>query len=91
MHIVRVYFTKSEQDVLKDILEHDRFLENTLPRVRAIAETQEMLNFCARHQVVSDVEIIDIKSINEACEGMSKGDVTYRFAVDSSTLSQREA
>jgi uncharacterized zinc-type alcohol dehydrogenase-like protein len=59
--------------------------------IGGIAETQEMLDFCARHQIISDVEIIDIKSINEAYERMSKGDVKYRFVIDSSTFGQRRA
>lgn len=50
------------------------------------AETQEMLDFCAKHQITSDVEIISIQKINEAYERMLKGDVKYRFVIDLSSL-----
>jgi len=49
-------------------------------------EVQEMLDFCAAHNLVSDVEVIDIKNINEAFERMEKGDVRYRFVIDMATL-----
>ena len=54
--------------------------------IGGIAETQEMLDYCAAHNIVSDVEVIDIKNINEAYERMLKGDVRYRFVIDMSTL-----
>lgn len=54
--------------------------------IGGIAETQEMLDFCAEHNIVSDVEVIDIKYINEAYERMLKGDVRYRFVIDMATL-----
>jgi len=54
--------------------------------VGGIPETQEMLDFCAANNVMSDVEVIDIKDINEAYERMLKGDVRYRFVIDMSTL-----
>jgi len=49
-------------------------------------ETQEMLDFCAEKNIVSDVEVIAIKDINTAYERMLKGDVRYRFVIDMSTL-----
>ncbi|MGQ2985277.1 NAD(P)-dependent alcohol dehydrogenase [Flavobacterium sp.] len=49
-------------------------------------ETQEMLDLCAEHNIVSDIELIDIKDINAAFERMLKGDVRYRFVIDMSTL-----
>jgi uncharacterized zinc-type alcohol dehydrogenase-like protein len=49
-------------------------------------ETQEMLDFCAAHNIVSDVEVIPIQQINEAWERMLRGDVRYRFVIDCSTL-----
>jgi uncharacterized zinc-type alcohol dehydrogenase-like protein len=49
-------------------------------------ETQEMLDFCATHGIVSDIELIDIKDIQSAFERMSKGDVRYRFVIDLATL-----
>lgn len=54
--------------------------------IGGIAETQEMLDFCAKHNIVSDVEMIDIQNINEAYERMLKSDVKYRFVIDMSTL-----
>ncbi|MFP9098124.1 NAD(P)-dependent alcohol dehydrogenase [Flavobacterium sp. RHBU_24] len=54
--------------------------------IGGIAETQEMLDFCAEHNIVSDIEIIDIKDIHAAYERMEKGDVRYRFVIDMATL-----
>jgi uncharacterized zinc-type alcohol dehydrogenase-like protein len=51
-----------------------------------LAETQEMLDFCAAHGIVSEIELIDIKNIHPAFERMAKGDVRYRFVIDMSTL-----
>ena len=55
--------------------------------IGGMAETQEMLDYCAEHNIVSDVEIININYINEAYERMLKGDVKYRFVIDLATLS----
>lgn len=49
-------------------------------------ETQEMLNYCAEHNIVSDVEVIPIDYIQTAYERMLKGDVRYRFVIDMNTL-----
>jgi uncharacterized zinc-type alcohol dehydrogenase-like protein len=54
--------------------------------IGGIPETQEMLDFCAEHNIVSDIEVIAIKDINEAYERMLKGDVRYRFVIDMATL-----
>jgi uncharacterized zinc-type alcohol dehydrogenase-like protein len=54
--------------------------------IGGIAETQEMLDFCGEHNIVSDVEVIGIQDVNEAYERLEKGDVKYRFAIDMSTL-----
>ncbi len=54
--------------------------------IGGIPETQEMLDYCAAHNIVSDVEVINIKDINEAYERMIKGDVRYRFVIDMATL-----
>src|SRR5690606_8831172 len=59
--------------------------------IGGIAETQEMLDFCARHGIVSDIEPIPMSRINEAYERMLKSDVKYRFVVDMSTLTQTVA
>lgn len=54
--------------------------------IGGIAETQEMLDYCAAHNIVSDVEMIKMNEINEAYERMLKGDVRYRFVIDMSSL-----
>lgn len=54
--------------------------------IGGIAETQEMLDFCAEHNIVSEIEIIDIKDIEASFERMAKGDVRYRFVIDLATL-----
>ncbi len=54
--------------------------------IGGIAETQEMLDFCAENGIVSDIEMIPIASINDAYERMLKSDVKYRFVIDMATL-----
>lgn len=54
--------------------------------IGGIAETQEMLDFCGEHNIVSEVEIIKIQDINEAYERMLKSDVRYRFVIDMASL-----
>lgn len=54
--------------------------------IGGIEETQQMLNFCAKHAVTADVEVIPIEKINEAYDKMLKGDVKYRFVIDMSSL-----
>ena len=54
--------------------------------IGGIAETQEMLDFCAEHGIVSDIELIPVQQINVAYERMMKGDVRYRFVLDMKTL-----
>ena len=55
--------------------------------IGGVAETQEMLDFCGKHGIVSDIELIDIQEINAAWERMLKSDVKYRFVIDLATLS----
>ena len=50
--------------------------------IGGIAETQEMLDYCAAHNILSDVEMIDMKDVNEAYERVIKSDVKYRFVID---------
>jgi uncharacterized zinc-type alcohol dehydrogenase-like protein len=57
--------------------------------IGGIQETQDMLDFCARHGIVSDIEMIHMKDINEAYERMIKGDVKYRFVIDMATLKEQ--
>ena len=54
--------------------------------IGGIPETQEMLDFCAEHGIVADIEMIRVDEINEAYTRMLKGDVKYRFVIDSATL-----
>jgi uncharacterized zinc-type alcohol dehydrogenase-like protein len=54
--------------------------------IGGIAETQEMLDFCAEHDIVSEVEVIRADQVNEAYERVLASDVRYRFVIDSSTL-----
>jgi len=54
--------------------------------IGGIAETQEMLDFCARHGIGSDIEMINMQDINDAYERMLKSDVKYRFVIDMATL-----
>lgn len=54
--------------------------------IGGIPETQEMLDFCAANNIVSDIELIAIQDINKAYERMVKNDVKYRFVIDMATL-----
>jgi uncharacterized zinc-type alcohol dehydrogenase-like protein len=54
--------------------------------IGGMAETQEMIDFCARHNIVSDVEMVPIQSVNEAYERLLKNDVKYRFVIDMASL-----
>ena len=54
--------------------------------IGGIAQTQEMLDYCAAHQIVADVELIPIEQVNEAYERMLKGQVKYRFVIDLQSL-----
>jgi len=54
--------------------------------IGGLPETQEMLDFCAAHKVVADIELIRMDQINEAYERMLKSDVKYRFVIDMATL-----
>jgi uncharacterized zinc-type alcohol dehydrogenase-like protein len=54
--------------------------------IGGIAETQEMLDFCGKHDITSDVELIPIQKVNEAYERLLKADVKYRFSIDMASL-----
>jgi uncharacterized zinc-type alcohol dehydrogenase-like protein len=56
--------------------------------IGGIAETQEMLDFCGKHNLTADVEVIPIQKVNEAYERLSNADVKYRFSIDMSSLSK---
>jgi uncharacterized zinc-type alcohol dehydrogenase-like protein len=57
--------------------------------IGGIPETQEMLDFCAEHGIVADIEMIRADGIDAAYERMLKGDVKYRFVIDNATLAAR--
>jgi uncharacterized zinc-type alcohol dehydrogenase-like protein len=59
--------------------------------IGGIAETQEMLDFCAEHGITADIEMIPMQTINEAWERMVRSDVKYRFVIDMSSLKQEAA
>ncbi len=54
--------------------------------IGGVKETQEMLDFCGAHGIVSDIEMINIQDINEAYERLLKADVKYRFVIDMASL-----
>jgi uncharacterized zinc-type alcohol dehydrogenase-like protein len=54
--------------------------------IGGIAETQEMLDFCGKHNITADVEVIPIQKVNEAYDGLSRADVKYRFSIDMASL-----
>lgn len=58
--------------------------------IGGIAETQEMLDFCGKHNIMSDIEVIPMDKINESYERMIKGDVMYRFVIDIASLKSTE-
>jgi uncharacterized zinc-type alcohol dehydrogenase-like protein len=54
--------------------------------IGGIRETQEMLDFCAEHNITSDIELIKIQQINEAYDRLLRADVKYRFVIDMDSL-----
>lgn len=54
--------------------------------IGGMAETQEMIDFCAEHGIVSDVEVVAIQDVNEAWDRLAKNNVKYRFVIDMATL-----
>ena len=54
--------------------------------IGGLPETQEMLDFCAKHNITCDIELIRMDQINDAYERMLKSDVKYRFVIDMSSL-----
>ena len=59
--------------------------------IGGIRETQEMLDFCAEHDIASDIELIDMEQVNEAYERMLKADVRYRFVIDIARFAEQAA
>jgi uncharacterized zinc-type alcohol dehydrogenase-like protein len=58
--------------------------------IGGIAETQEMLDFCGKHNITADVEVIPIQKVNEAYERLVKSDIKYRFSIDMASLKGEE-
>ncbi|MFV0539354.1 MAG: NAD(P)-dependent alcohol dehydrogenase [Dysgonomonas sp.] len=54
--------------------------------IGGIRETQEVLDFCASHNITADIELITVDQVNEAFERLGKGEVKYRFVIDMSSL-----
>ncbi len=59
--------------------------------IGGIRETQEMLDFCAEHGILADIEITPIQQVNEAYERILASDVRYRFVIDLATLEGESA
>ena len=68
------------------LIPHRRSLAGSM--IGGIQETQEMLDFCAKHNIVSDIEITAIQDINEAYKRVVSSDVRYRFVIDMATLKE---
>lgn len=75
---------KSTQFSLSSLIMKRRHLAGSL--IGGIKETQEMLDFCGKHQISSDIELIPITQINQAYDRIVKGDVRYRFVIDNQSL-----
>ncbi len=56
--------------------------------IGGLQETQEMLDFCGRHNITADIELVPIEKINEAYERVLKSDVKYRFVIDMASLNR---
>ena len=57
-------------------------------QIGGIAETQEMLDFCAQHKIACDIEVVPIQKVNEAYDRVLKSDVRYRFVIDMASLAK---
>ncbi len=71
---------------IQNLIFKRRSLAGTL--IGGIRETQEMLDFCAKHKVLADIELIPAEKINEAYERLVRSDVKYRFVIDLATLNK---
>ncbi len=76
--------TKAPQVAAFPLIMGRRSLAGSL--IGGIPETQEMLDFCGKHNIACDIETIPVQKINEAYERMIKGDVRYRFVIDINSL-----
>lgn len=85
--MVVVGLSSSEEFRADSLIHRGRQLAGSL--IGGIKETQEMLDFCAEHQVYCDIELIDMDQINSAYERMLRSDVRYRFVIDIASLRGR--
>ena len=84
---ISAYASLSARKNLRPFSINRRSLSGSL--IGGIKETQEMLNFCSKKNIVCDVELISIEKINEALQRLIKADVKYRFVIDMKTLKQK--
>jgi uncharacterized zinc-type alcohol dehydrogenase-like protein len=59
-------------------------------QIGSIRETQEMLDFCAEHDITCDIEVVGVNDVNGAYDRVVSGDVKFRFVIDNSTLTESE-
>jgi D-arabinose 1-dehydrogenase-like Zn-dependent alcohol dehydrogenase len=78
--VIKAYGTHAADKPLEPMTIERRTIAGSL--IGGLAETQEMLDFCAERGIVSDVELIPIQQIEQAFERMAKGDVKYRFVIE---------
>jgi uncharacterized zinc-type alcohol dehydrogenase-like protein len=76
--------TNAQPFWLNGIIDTRRTLAGSM--IGGIRETQEMMDFCGRHNITCDCELISADKINEAYERTLKGDVKYRFVIDAATF-----
>ena len=84
MTILGVPGTPHPTPALSQLIFGRRSLAGSL--IGGIGETQEMLDFCHEHGILSDVEVIPVQQVDTAYERMVKGDVRYRFVIDMASL-----
>ncbi|MCK6500171.1 MAG: zinc-binding dehydrogenase, partial [Nitrospira sp.] len=83
MILVGVPDTPAQLGAFPLIMQRRRLVGSLIGGIR---ETQAMLNFCAKHKLGADVEVIPLQQVNEAYDRLVRGDVRYRFVIDLSSL-----
>jgi len=68
---------------------HRRSVAGSL--IGSIAETQEVIDFCAQHGIAPEIEVIPIQDVNKAMKKVENGDVRFRYVIDMSTIAKEEA
>ena len=77
---MRIYGTLTNDDLLKTLLIGRRVVAGS--NFGGLKETQEMLDFCGKHNITAEIELIKMNDINSAMERLAKADVKYRFVID---------